>query len=83
MPTLTTRIRHETISLRAMARVFHFSDLATADLFIDAIYEGGTKGNTADDVPLNASTQSRPRNSLIATCCWAFSIAMAAAKKRA
>jgi hypothetical protein len=32
-----------------MAKVFSFSALATADLVIDAIYEGGTKGNVADD----------------------------------
>jgi hypothetical protein len=30
--------------------VFPFSALPTADLVIDAVYEGGTKGNTADDV---------------------------------
>ena len=33
-----------------MAKVFPFSSLPTADLVIDAVYEGGTKGNTADDV---------------------------------
>ena len=33
-----------------MAKVFPFSVLATADLVIDSSYEGGTKGNTADDV---------------------------------
>ena len=33
-----------------MAKVFPFSALPTADLVIDAVYEGGTKGNTADDV---------------------------------
>jgi len=33
-----------------MAKVFSFADLARADLVIDAIYEGGTKGNTGDDV---------------------------------
>jgi hypothetical protein len=33
-----------------MAKVFPFSALPTADLVIDAVYEGGTKGNTGDDV---------------------------------
>jgi hypothetical protein len=33
-----------------MAKVFPFSALSAADLVIDAVYEGGTKGNTADDV---------------------------------
>jgi hypothetical protein len=33
-----------------MAKVFPFPALATADLVIDAVYEGGTQGNTADDV---------------------------------
>jgi hypothetical protein len=33
-----------------MAKVFPFSSLPTADLVIDAVYEGGTKGNAADDV---------------------------------
>jgi hypothetical protein len=33
-----------------MAKVFLFSALPTADLVIDAAYEGGTKGNTADVV---------------------------------
>lgn len=33
-----------------MGKVFQFSALPTADLVIDAVYEGGTKGNTADDV---------------------------------
>jgi hypothetical protein len=33
-----------------MAKVFPFSALPTADLVIDAVYEGGTKGNTAGDV---------------------------------
>lgn len=33
-----------------MSKVFPFSSLRTADLVIDAVYEGGTKGNTADDV---------------------------------
>jgi hypothetical protein len=28
-----------------MAKVFPFSSLPTADLVIDAVYEGGTKGN--------------------------------------
>jgi len=32
-----------------MARVFPFSSLAAADFLIDAVYEGGTKGNTSDD----------------------------------
>jgi hypothetical protein len=32
-----------------MAKVFPFSELATADLVIDAIYEGGVKGNVGDD----------------------------------
>ena len=31
-------------------KVFPCSSLPTADLVIDAVYEGGTKGNTADDV---------------------------------
>jgi hypothetical protein len=30
-------------------RTFSFSELRTADLIVDAIYEGGTKGNTGDD----------------------------------
>ena len=38
------------ISLRPMAKFFPFSALPTADLVIDAVYERGTKGNTADDV---------------------------------
>jgi len=33
-----------------MAKLFPFPELPTADLVIDAVYEGGTKGNTADDV---------------------------------
>jgi hypothetical protein len=33
-----------------MSKVFPFSSLQTAELVIDAVYEGGTKGNTADDV---------------------------------
>ena len=33
-----------------MSKVFLFSALPTADLVIDAVYEGGTKGNTADDI---------------------------------
>jgi hypothetical protein len=30
-------------------RVFAFCDLCTADLFIDAVYEGGTNKNVTDD----------------------------------
>jgi hypothetical protein len=41
--------RHAKIILRPMAKVFPFSSLPTADLVIDAVYEGGTKGSTADD----------------------------------
>ena len=33
-----------------MPTTYSFSSLPTADLVIDAIYEGGTKGNHADDV---------------------------------
>ena len=33
-----------------MSKVFPVWLLPTADLVIDAVYEGGTKGNTADDV---------------------------------
>src|SRR5688572_18167794 len=33
-------------------RTFTFGGLATADLVVDAGYEGGTKGNTSDD-PIN------------------------------
>src|ERR1017187_8275996 len=47
---IARHIARATISLQAMAQVFPFSDLATADLFIDAIYEGGARGNTGDDV---------------------------------
>lgn len=32
-----------------MTRSFPFSILETADLIVDAVYEGGTKGNTGDD----------------------------------
>lgn len=32
-----------------MAKVFPFSSLTDADLVIDAVYEGGSKGNTGDD----------------------------------
>lgn len=32
-----------------MAKVFPFSSLADADLVVDAVYEGGTRGNTGDD----------------------------------
>jgi hypothetical protein len=32
-----------------MAKFFPFSELPTTDLVIDAIYEGGTRGNVADD----------------------------------
>jgi hypothetical protein len=39
-----------TIIIPKMAKTFPFSSLATADLVIDAVYEGGTKGNSADDV---------------------------------
>jgi hypothetical protein len=35
---------HAKISHRAMAKVFPFSALPTADLVIDATFEGGTKG---------------------------------------
>jgi hypothetical protein len=33
-----------------MARAFPFSALPTADLVVDAVYEGGTKRNTGDEV---------------------------------
>ena len=33
-----------------MAKAFPFSALPTANIVIDAVYEGGTKGNTGDDV---------------------------------
>ena len=33
-----------------MAKVFSFLSLPTTELVIDAVYEGGTKGNAADDV---------------------------------
>jgi hypothetical protein len=33
-----------------MPRSFPFASLTTADLVIDAVYEGGTKGNISDDV---------------------------------
>jgi hypothetical protein len=49
-PWLRLPADHAKISLHAMAKVFPFSVLPTADLVIDAVYEGGTKGNTADDV---------------------------------
>jgi len=32
-----------------VAKIFPFTNLAGSDLVIDAIYEGGTKGNTSDD----------------------------------
>ena len=48
--TYSFRSLRARISLRAMSKVFPFSSLPTADLVIDAVYEGGTKGNTADDV---------------------------------
>jgi hypothetical protein len=32
-----------------MSNVFEFGSLSTSDLIIDAVYEGGTKGNTGDD----------------------------------
>src|SRR5690348_5721088 len=35
------------------ARIISFSSLPTADLYVDATYEGGRKGNAGDD-PLNA-----------------------------
>jgi len=34
----------------AMAKVFFISELPTADLVIDAIYEGRTRGNSGGDV---------------------------------
>jgi hypothetical protein len=33
-----------------MAKVIPFSALSNADLIVDAVYEGGSKGNAADDV---------------------------------
>ena len=32
-----------------MVCVISFDDLGTADLVVDAVYEGGTRGNAADD----------------------------------
>ena len=32
-----------------MGSVFQFDSLADADLIVDAVYEGGRKGNTGDD----------------------------------
>ncbi len=32
-----------------MARIFPFADLGNADLVVDAVYEGGARGNAADD----------------------------------
>jgi hypothetical protein len=32
-----------------ITRTFSFTDLSNADLIIDAVYEGGTKGNAGDD----------------------------------
>ena len=49
MPLLLQSLNAK-ISLRKVAKVFPFSALPTADLVIDAVYEVGTKGDTADDV---------------------------------
>ena len=49
-PWLRLPAHHAKISLRPMARAFPFSALPTADLVVDAVYEGGTKGNTGDEV---------------------------------
>jgi hypothetical protein len=32
-----------------MSNIFKFGSLSASDLIIDAVYEGGTKGNTGDD----------------------------------
>jgi hypothetical protein len=43
-----------------MQRIFSFSDLRTADLIVDAVYEGGKSGHTGDDPPdplLNCGNQ--------------------------
>ena len=32
-----------------MGKVFKFKELEKADLIVDAIYEGGDKGNVSDD----------------------------------
>ena len=34
-------------------RTFKFEDLSSTDLYVDAVYEGGRRGNAGDD-PLNA-----------------------------
>ena len=44
------RLFRATIIIPKMAKAFSFSSLTSADLVIDAVYEGGTKGNSADDV---------------------------------
>ena len=44
------RLFRATIVIPKMTKTFSFSSLASADLVIDAVYEGGTKGNSADDV---------------------------------
>jgi len=45
----TPHHNHATISLRTIAKVFPFSALTTADLVIDTTYEGGARGNAADE----------------------------------
>ncbi len=32
-----------------LKKVFSFAELATADLHVDAVYQGGRRGNSADD----------------------------------
>src|ERR1700680_1054640 len=43
---------HQSVNT-AETRTFRFADLSGTDLYVDAVYEGGRKGNAGDD-PLNA-----------------------------
>lgn len=38
-------------------QIFAFEELETADLIVDAVYEGGPKGNIADDPLANPSLE--------------------------
>ena len=42
-----------TTTLKATSKIISFGELASADLIVDAIYQGGTRGNAGDD-PLPA-----------------------------
>lgn len=50
--TVTLREQQESEDMKTESRTFKFSDLRSADLIVDAVYEGGTHKNVRDD-PIN------------------------------